>query len=394
MDKFNNIKIGQSATIKHEITIEDIKKFVDLTGDDNKLHIDKDYASNTDFKIPVVHGMLGASFISTVIGTKLPGDGALWYSQSLEFLRPVRVGDTLLVTASVISKNEKAHSIELKTDIHNQYNQLVTTGSAKVKIVDQILINPISKTTENQKVVIVLGSTGGIGYSTAINLAQNGFDLILHYHNNKDRAIKLQNIIQQFGRKCCIIKADLLKESSIIEMTQNISRSNSFITGFVNCSTTKIPNIKFKDLEWKYMQEHFDINIKSSFILLKELLPLMEGKNYGKIVFLTTQAIETPNSEWLHYITAKSSLNGFTKALAIELSSKGIRLNMVSPSLTDTELVSDIPNRVKMLIEAKTPLKKLCTIDDIANCITFLMLPKSDFITGETIRVNGGQVMI
>jgi 3-oxoacyl-[acyl-carrier protein] reductase len=120
----------------------------------------------------------------------------------------------------------------------------------------------------------------------------------------------------------------------------------------------------------------------------------MEGKNYGKIVFLTTQAIETPNSEWLHYITAKSSLNGFTKALAIELSSKGVRLNMVSPSLTDTELVSDIPKRVKMLIEAKTPLKKLCTIDDIANCITFLMLPTSDFITGETIRVNGGQVMI
>ena len=99
MDKFNNIKIGQSATIQHEITIEDIQKFVALTGDDNKLHIDKDYASNTDFKIPVVHGMLGASFISTVIGTKLPGDEALWYSQSLEFLRPVRVGDTLLVTA-------------------------------------------------------------------------------------------------------------------------------------------------------------------------------------------------------------------------------------------------------------------------------------------------------
>lgn len=394
MDKFDNIKIGESATIKHQITVEDIEKFVALTGDDNKLHIDKEYASNTDFKIPVVHGMLGASFISTVIGTKLPGDGALWYSQNLEFLRPVRVGDTLLVTASVISKNEKARSIELKTDIHNQYNQLVTTGSAKVKIVDQILANPISITTENQKLVLVLGSTGGIGYSAAINLAKNGFDLILHYHNNKARVIKLQNIIQQFGRKCYVIKADLLKETSIIEMTQNILRSNSFITGFVNCTTTKIPNIKFEDVEWKYMQEHFDINIKSSFIILKELLPLMDGMKYGKIVFLTSQYIESPISELLHYITAKSSLNGFTKALAIELSSKGIRLNMVSPSLTDTELVSDIPKRVKMLIEAKTPLKKLCTIDDIANCITFLMLPSSDFITGETIRVNGGQVMI
>ena len=85
---------------------------------------------------------------------------------------------------------------------------------------------------------------------------------------------------------------------------------------------------------------------------------------------------------------------GFAKALAVEFSSKGIRFNMVSPSLTDTELVSDIPKRVKMLIEAKTPLGKLCTIEDIANCISFLMLPKSDFLTGETIRLNGGQFML
>jgi len=78
----------------------------------------------------------------------------------------------------------------------------------------------------------------------------------------------------------------------------------------------------------------------------------------------------------------------------MELASKGIRLNIVSPSLTDTELVADISKRAKLLIEAKTPLKKLCTIDDVANCILFLMMPTSDFITGETIRVNGGQVMI
>jgi len=394
MDKFDSIHLGQSATIQHKISIEDIEKFVSLTGDDNKLHVDKEYASKTDFKIPVVHGMLGASFISTVIGTRLPGDGALWYSQTLEFIRPVRVGDTIKIIATVILKNEKARSIELKTDILNQHNQIVTTGIAKVKIINQILDNPIQSSIEDKKVVLVLGSTGGIGSATAVNLAQNGFDIILHYYTNKERAIEIQSKIHKIGKNANVMQADLLNEKSIIEMTLNIKRLNPYITGIVNCSTTKIPSIKFQDLNWDYMQEQFDINIRSSFILLKELIPLMETKKYGKIVFLTTQAIETPNSEWLHYITAKASLHGFAKALAVEFSSKGIRFNMVSPSLTDTELVSDIPKRVKMLIEAKTPLRKLCTIEDIANCISFLMLPKSDFLTGETIRLNGGQFML
>ncbi|HMG15966.1 MAG TPA: MaoC family dehydratase, partial [Saprospiraceae bacterium] len=86
MKKYSEINVGDKETLIHTITQNDIEKFVDLTGDDNKLHIDENYASKTQFKKPVVHGMLGASFISTIIGTKLPGDGALWFSQSLEFL--------------------------------------------------------------------------------------------------------------------------------------------------------------------------------------------------------------------------------------------------------------------------------------------------------------------
>ena len=115
---YKNINIGDSASVKHTISQNDIEKFVDLTGDDNKLHIDKEFAQKTEFKKPVVHGMLGASFISTLIGTKLPGDGALWYSQTLEFLRPVRVGDTITVNSVVIQKNDKLSSIELKTNFY------------------------------------------------------------------------------------------------------------------------------------------------------------------------------------------------------------------------------------------------------------------------------------
>jgi len=137
MNKFSLINIGDKAEITHKITKSDVEKFIGLTGDNNKLHTDKEYASKTTFKKPIVHGMLGASFISTVIGTKLPGNGALWFAQNIEFLLPVRIGDEITVKAEVIGKYENIQVLKLSTDIFNQYNQRVTKGIAKVKILEQ-----------------------------------------------------------------------------------------------------------------------------------------------------------------------------------------------------------------------------------------------------------------
>jgi 3-oxoacyl-[acyl-carrier protein] reductase len=100
-----------------------------------------------------------------------------------------------------------------------------------------------------------------------------------------------------------------------------------------------------------------------------------------------------PN-ELVHYITAKSALNGFAKALAVELAPKGIRVNLVSAGMTNTNLIADIPEKVKLITAAKTPLRRLAEPQDIADTISYLVSDKSDFLTGETIRVNGGQVMI
>ena len=139
MKKYHSILVGDKAELVHTITQSDVNQFVELTGDDNKLHIDEQYASKTSFKKPVVHGMLGASFISTIIGTKLPGDGALWYAQNLEYLQPVRIGDELRIIAEVIKKIDRTKTIELQTNIFNQHKQKVTTGTAKVKLVDTTL---------------------------------------------------------------------------------------------------------------------------------------------------------------------------------------------------------------------------------------------------------------
>lgn len=396
MSKFEDIKIGDRAELKHEITQNDIEKFVELTGDDNKLHVDKEYASKTIFKKPVAHGMLGASFISTLIGTKLPGDGALWFSQNLEFLLPVRVGDEITIRAEVIRKLERDKVIELKTDIFNQDKQKVTTGQAKVKVIEKELKDePTAEDNKVPKTALVIGGTGGIGKAVCLTLARDGFDVIVHYNQNIDKAKQIKEDVEKTSRKSIIVQADIVDELQIKEMIKKITREFETVTVLVNCTTIRVPNIKLLSLDWRDIQNHIDINIKGSFYLIRNIIPLMEKVKYGKVINIITQYIEgTPPSELIPYITAKAALSGFSKALAVELAPKGIRVNMVSPGMTDTELISDVPEKVRLITEAKTPLKKLTKPEDVANAISFLASEKADFLTGETIRVNGGQVMI
>jgi len=394
MTRYSKINVGDTATITHTITSDDIKKFVDLSGDDNRLHIDDEFASKTSFKKPVAHGMIGASFISTIIGTKIPGDGALWYAQSLEFLLPVRIGDKLKIIATVLKKIDRQNSIELQTDIYNQHKQKVTSGVAKVKIIEDEIASNDQEVTD-EKTILIIGSTGGIGTQTARTLAKEGYNLILHYHSNKVQANKLKKELEALtDKRIIVVKADILKDSDVSDMVSELSRYFKKISGFVNASTLHFGNIKLENMEWSDISSQVDINIKSNLNIVKNITPLMQENKYGKIVFMTTQYTEQMPAELIHYITAKAALNGFAKALAVELAPKGIRVNLVSAGMTNTNLISDIPEKVKLITAARTPLRRLAEPQDVADAISHLISEKSDFLTGETVRVNGGQVMI
>ena len=395
MKKYSEINVGDKETLSHTITESDIEKFVQLTGDDNRLHVDEKFASTTQFKKPVVHGMLGASFISTIIGTKLPGDGALWFSQSLEFLLPVRIGDVLTVTAEVLKKNDKEQIIELKTEIHNQNRQKVTKGIAKVKVIEtEVAPVEVEKKDDAPKTALVIGGTGGIGKATCIQLAKDGFNVIIHYNRNRTLAEEIKAEVEKHKQKAIIVSADILNDVDIKEMISKGIRAFDKIDVLANCAATVIPNIKFQDLVWADFLKQMEVNIKSTFTIIQAVLPEMINNGYGKVINIGSISAEKPNADWSHYITAKSALIGLTKSLALELAPKGIRINMVTPSLINTELTADIPEKIKVLTAAQTPLRRLALAADVAGVISFLASEKSDFLAGENIRVNGGQVMI
>jgi 3-oxoacyl-[acyl-carrier protein] reductase len=392
--KYQDIKIGDVAELTHYLTSKDVQKFVNLTGDDNRLHTDFNFAAETSLKRPVVHGMLGASFISTIIGTKLPGDGALWYSQSLEFLLPVREGDTITVRAEVINKDDRSNSIELSTQIFNQYRQLVTQGLAKVKLIEQNRENLHIEAAPRAKLALVVGASGGIGSSVSLALADAGFDVALHFYNNEERARELAQKIEGKGKRSCIFRCDIADGMAVDSMISDVKHRLGGLTVLINCSTTKIAAIKISDLTWKDFELHLNNQIRGTFNLVQAVRPYMESEGYGKIVNIDTQYVDDPAANLSPYITAKSALRGFCRSLAFDLAPKGIRVNSVSPGMTDTDQIADVPSRTRMIVAATTPLRRLVSPKDVAQAIVFLASEQSDFLCGETIRINGGQVMI
>ena len=132
--EFKELKIGMCEYIEKTITELDVINFSKISLDTNPLHLDEEYAKNTIFKGKIVHGILGAGLISGVIGTKLPGKGAIYLSQNLKFLAPVRIGDTIRAEVKVIDLDKEKRKVGLKTICINQEGVIVIDGEAKVKL--------------------------------------------------------------------------------------------------------------------------------------------------------------------------------------------------------------------------------------------------------------------
>ncbi|HEX9748222.1 MAG TPA: MaoC family dehydratase [Methylomirabilota bacterium] len=127
-----SIAVGDSAQITRRVTDGDIAEFVDAVGDHNPVHADREYAASTVFKEPIAPGIWTAGLISAVIGTRLPGPGAIYLSQDLKFLKPVKAGDSISARVEVLEVNREKNRIRLRTVCTNQRAEDVLTGEAVV----------------------------------------------------------------------------------------------------------------------------------------------------------------------------------------------------------------------------------------------------------------------
>ncbi len=237
------------------------------------------------------------------------------------------------------------------------------------------------------KKILITGATGGIGYNLVKKFYELG-SMILATGTNQDKLNKLKDEFKNIN-----IKQFRLDEHSKIE--EFISSCHQDLKGLdvlINNAgiTSDNLSIRLADENWKKV---IDINLTSTFLMCKYSIKKMLKNKYGKIINITSIVGHTGNLGQANYAASKAGIIGFSKSLAIEYAKKKININCISPGFIKTEMTDKINDDFKKTLVAKIPSGDLGTGQDIANCAVFLSSDMSDYITGETIHVNGGMYM-
>jgi 3-oxoacyl-[acyl-carrier protein] reductase len=391
---FESIEIGDKESLIRTVSERDVFDFAELSGDVNPLHVDQEYAATTSFKDRVVHGMFGAGLISNVIGMKLPGSGALWMSQNLEFVSPIRIGDTLTVDVVVIKKHSRDNSIEVQAEITNQSNTVVTRGRGRVVVASQKLSGPEYNNTTSNPTVLITGASGDIGLAlTQLFLAADA-KVVGHYFSSQERLLQLKQRPDEQRNSLELIRGDLTTDEGVGRFLAEATSRFSEVDVIVNIASPNMNRLNVDEISWKDISNNFRSQIEVPIELAKIYLPKMKSKSFGRIIGVSTQiAHGTPRAGQLQYILGKNGQEALMRQIAVEYGAYGITANCVAPGMTDTGFIADLSERARILEAQNTPTKRLATVDDVAETILYLASQKSGQVNGQTIHISGGAVM-
>ncbi|MCI6475083.1 MAG: 3-oxoacyl-[acyl-carrier-protein] reductase [Mucispirillum sp.] len=242
------------------------------------------------------------------------------------------------------------------------------------------------------KVALVTGASRGIGKAIAIHLAANGAKVAVNYSSSESSAIEVAEIIKKNGGTAEIFKARVNVESEVEEMFTAIEKSLGVVDILVNNAGITKDNLlmRMKTEEWDAV---IDVNLKGTFLCTRRAVKGMMKNRYGKIINISSVVGFAGNAGQFNYSATKAGVIGMTKSAALELASRGIRVNAVAPGFIETDMTASLTDEVKAAYLEKIPLKSLGKPEDIANAVAYLASPLSDYMTGQTLHLNGGMYL-
>lgn len=244
------------------------------------------------------------------------------------------------------------------------------------------------------KVAIVTGGAKGLGRAFALRLAQEGANLMVVTRKDMDNLEKTVRQIQDLGGKASLFQADVARESDTGAMAKAAIDAFGKIDILVNNAAIYdgIKRKPFYEIDLDEWDLVMTVNVKGALLSARAVFPYMKEQGYGKIINLASEVFFTGSHGFAHYVASKGGIIGLTRALAVELGPHNICINCVAPGFTDTEASRGLGD-VTRYDTSKTPLGRLETPEDLTGAVIFLASPESDFITGQTLLVDGGRAM-
>ncbi len=243
------------------------------------------------------------------------------------------------------------------------------------------------------KVTIVTGGSRGIGAATAKLLASHGHAVCVNYLSNADAASKVVSEIEAAGGRALAVQADTSVEADVMRMFETVDKELGTLTGLVNNAGTNGRRTRVDDLRSDEVCELLDINVLGCIICAREAVKRMSTAHGGKggaIVNVSSGSANIGNPGiGVLYATSKGALNSFSIGLAQEVAAEGVRVNIVAPGMTQT----DMPGADRIAAQAsKIPMGRVAEPIEVAEAIYFLLSDNASYIAGANIRVGGGRL--
>ena len=233
------------------------------------------------------------------------------------------------------------------------------------------------------RVALVTGGSRGIGQAISLALAKAGADIAVNYRSRESEAGQTASRVKSYGRRCLTVRADVSATAEVSRMVRCVEEELGTVSLLVNNAGIARPQT-LEQITEKDWDEIIDANLKSVFLVTQAVLPRMRAAKWGRIINLSSAAVQLGGIIGPHYTASKAGVLGLTHAYASLLAGEGITVNAIAPALIETEMIAGNPQARPERI----PVGRFGTAEEVAE--TVLMLAGNGYITGQTINVNGG----
>lgn len=242
------------------------------------------------------------------------------------------------------------------------------------------------------KVAVVTGGSRGIGEGIVRRLASEGARVFATYNSNAEKALVIENELNSIGGTVRFIAADISNEESVKNLMDTVINETERIDILVNNAGMTKDNLlmRMSVQEW---DDVINTNLRGVFLCCKAVTRTMMSQRHGKIINISSIVGFTGNAGQANYVAAKAGVIGFTKSLAKELSSRNILVNCIAPGYVETDMTQKLTEQQRQSFLDIIPLKRAAKADEVASVVAFLASDDANYITGQTIAVDGGLTM-
>lgn len=242
------------------------------------------------------------------------------------------------------------------------------------------------------KTALVTGASRGIGRAIALELASQGANIAVNYAGNEAKAEEVVKEAEKLGVKAIKIQANVAQNDEVQAMIKSVIKEFGSLDILVNNAGVTKDNLLMRMKEEEFDQV-IDINLKGVFLCTKAVTRQMMKQRAGKIINVASIVGVSGNPGQANYVAAKAGVIGMTKSVALELASRNVHVNAVAPGFIATDMTDALTEEQQKAIMDLVPLAKFGQPEDVAKVVRFLASDDANYITGQTIHIDGGMVM-